>query len=195
MWISKIKIILGSGSPRRKELLEGLGFEIKQDVRPITEVIPEHIQPKDAAIYLAELKAGAFKANELDDHEVLLTSDTTVVLDDKVLGKPKDSDEAFTMIQELSGKAHQVITGVCIKTNQKTELLSVSTDVWYKKLAAEEIKYYIEKYKPFDKAGAYGIQEWIGKIGIAKINGCFYNVMGLPTSEVYSTIRQLIDNK
>jgi septum formation protein len=192
MWIKNIKVILGSGSPRRKELIENMGFELVQDVRPVKEVIPKEISAEQSAVYLAELKASVFDPNQLKENEVLLTSDTVVISKNIVLGKPNSRSEAITMVMDLSGRMHQVNTGVCLKNNSETKLISVSTDVWFRELDRQEVEYYVDTYKPFDKAGAYGIQEWIGKIGISRIDGCFYNVMGLPTSEVFSSIQQMM---
>lgn len=193
MWMNEVKVILGSGSPRRKELIESMGFELIQDVRPIEEVIPPSIKAEKSAVYLAELKASVFNVKELNENEILLTSDTVVIAHEKVLGKPSSKGEAIAMVKNLSNNVHQVDTGVCLKTKSETKLISVTTDVWFNTLSEEEVEYYVETYKPFDKAGGYGIQEWIGKIGIEKINGCFYNVMGLPTSEVFKSIQQLMN--
>ena len=195
MWLNEITIVLGSGSPRRKELLEKMGLSIVLDVRPIEEALPSSIHADEAAAYLARLKASAFATNKLKSDEVLITADTVVVVNDKVLGKPTNEKEANSILNQLSGNVHQVITGVFLATNEREIVLSVKTDVWFNSLSEEEINHYVSTYAPMDKAGAYGIQEWIGKIGIRKIDGCFYNVMGLPTSEVYIALKELIKKK
>lgn len=195
MWLNEITIVLGSGSPRRKELLEKMGLSIVLDVRPIEEALPSSIRADEAAAYLARLKASAFTTNKLNSDEVLITADTVVVVNDKVLGKPTSEKEANNMLKQLSGNVHQVITGVFLATNEREIVLSVKTDVWFNSLSEEEINHYVSTYTPMDKAGAYGIQEWIGKIGIRKIDGCFYNVMGLPTSDVYAALKELIKKK
>lgn len=191
MWFKDITIVLGSGSPRRKELVENLGLSLIQDIRSIDETIPEEINALEAAEYLAVKKSEAFSSNELKEGQVLVTADTVVLLNGEILNKPSDQKEAQKMLKNLSNKVHQVITGVSIKTKRKHTSFSVSTEVWFNTLSDTEIDYYIRNFEPYDKAGAYGIQEWIGKIGIAKINGCFYNVMGLPTSHVFKAIMEI----
>jgi septum formation protein len=195
MWMDEITIVLGSGSPRRKELLEKMGLSIVLDVRPVEESLPSSIQAEEAAAYLARLKASAFSKLELKSNEVLVTADTLVIVNNQVLGKPTDEQEAYSMLNQLSGNVHQVITGVFIATNKHEKILSIQTDVWFNTLSVDEINHYIATFSPMDKAGAYGIQEWIGKIGIRKIDGCFYNVMGLPTSDVYTALKELTNKK
>ncbi len=183
------KIILASKSPRRQALLKDLGLDFKIEVRETNEQFPNHLKGKEIAEYLANLKAAAFSIKEIPEDHILITADTIVCLDDHLLTKPQNPQHAKEILQLLSGKWHEVITGVCLKSNKKETIFSSSTKVKFKALSAEEIDYYIEVYKPFDKAGAYGIQEWIGFIGIQKISGSFYNVMGLPVQKLYEELQ------
>ena len=175
-------IILASQSPRRKELLGLLDLEFTVEVREVDEVFPDDLVVTEVAEYLAKLKASVY--TDITDKQLIITADTVVVLDNHILGKPKSKAEASTMLQSLSNRSHQVITGVCIKSHDKTISFSNTTKVYFKELTASEIDYYIENYKPFDKAGSYGIQEWIGAIGITKIEGSYFNVVGLPIQEL-----------
>lgn len=184
-----MKILLASQSPRRKELLSSLGFDFEVVKIDCEEILPEHIKIGEAAAYLSELKANAFRILHKD--EVLLTADTVVANENKFLGKPKDEIEAKEMLQSLSGKTHQVYTGITIKTLDKTITETDVADVEFEEISDEEINFYIKKYKPFDKAGSYGIQEWLGMAKIKKINGSFYTIMGLPTHLVYKILREL----
>ncbi|SFO75015.1 Maf-like protein [Prevotella sp. tf2-5] len=182
-------IILASNSPRRKELLAGL--DIPFDVRVIDgidESFPQDLLTKDIAGYIAKKKADAYQQTMAAD-ELIITADTIVILGQKVMGKPKDAAEAVGMLHELSGHTHQVITGVCLTTKEKQVNFSVETDVTFKTLTDEEIHYYVEHYRPFDKAGAYGIQEWIGHVGVTGMNGSYFNVMGLPVQRIYEALR------
>lgn len=181
-------IILGSKSPRRKELLEGLAIPFETRTKEVDESFPNDIEQNKVAKFLAEKKCSAF-VNELKENDIIITSDTIVLCDGEILGKPKDEQNAFEMLTKLSGTSHQVITGVCIKSAKKTVLFSDTTKVWFKPLTPEEIKYYIKYHKPFDKAGSYGIQEWIGYIGIEKIEGTYFNVMGLPVNLLYEKLQ------
>ena len=180
-------IVLGSKSPRRQELLKSIISDFEVITKDIEEILADNINPKDAAKYLAKLKALAYN-EEIKNGKTIITSDTVVLLENNILGKPKNEKEAFEMLSSLSGKKHKVITGVCILNNEKEVVFDETTTVYFKKLTTTEINYYIKKYKPFDKAGAYGIQEWIGMVGIEKIEGCFYNVMGLPVANIYSIL-------
>ena len=180
-------IILASQSPRRKQLLEELGYTFTQKSKNTDESFPNDLPKEEIASYLSRKKAAAF-TNEIKDCDLLIASDTVVLLENHILEKPTNEDDAFRMINELSGKTHQVITGVCLKSIHQEVSFSVTTKVVFKELKDDEIWFYIEKYKPFDKAGAYGIQEWIGQIGVEKIEGSFYNVMGFPSKEVYEAI-------
>ncbi len=182
-------IILSSNSPRRKELLAGLGFDFEIRVIPdIDESYPADLPISDIAKYISMKKAAAY-ISYMADNELVITADTIVVLDDKVLGKPKTIDEAKDMLLTLSGKTHQVITGVCLTAKTRQKSFSVVTDVTFKTLTDSEIDYYVERYKPLDKAGAYGIQEWIGYIGVTSINGSYFNVMGLPVQRIYQELQ------
>ncbi|MBO1362470.1 septum formation protein Maf [Prevotella sp. A2931] len=183
------QIILASNSPRRKELLAGLDIDFTISVKPdIDETYPPNLAPREVPVYLARKKAQAYM-DELDHQELLITADTVVIVGDEILGKPCDDDEAKRMLTLLSGKTHLVTTGVCLATLRKTRTFSVTTQVTFKELTADEINYYILKYRPFDKAGAYGIQEWIGYIGVTNLEGSFYNVMGLPVQRIYQEMQ------
>lgn len=181
-----MKIILASNSPRRKELLGGLSvdFEVKV-ISGVDESYPETLPAKDVAEYIAAEKASAYNVGEA---ELLITADTVVIVGEDILGKPKDAADACRMLRELSGRTHQVVTGVCLTTQDEQRRFSVSTDVTFKHLSDDEIGYYIREHRPFDKAGAYGIQEWIGYIGVTALNGSYYNVMGLPVQRVYEEL-------
>jgi len=175
-------IILASQSPRRKELLALLDLEFTVEVKSVDEVYPANLNSTEVAGYLAKLKASAF--TNIKEEQVIITADTVVVLDNKILGKPKNEVEAKAMLLSLSNTEHKVITGVCLKSSTKTHTFSCTTNVFFKHLSNAEIDYYIENYKPYDKAGSYGIQEWIGAIGITKIEGSYFNVVGLPIQEL-----------
>lgn len=179
------KIILASKSPRRQELLKGLGISFEVKTKEVNEDFPSSLPSNEVAAYLARKKANEF---ELSKNELLITSDTTVLLEGKVLNKPSSEKEAIEMLQNLSENSHQVCTGVCIKSTDKELVFSETTIVSFKPLSLDEIEYYISNFKPFDKAGSYGIQEWIGFIGIRKIEGCYYNVMGLPLARLYQEL-------
>jgi septum formation protein len=184
-----MKILLASQSPRRKELLSSLGFEFEVVKIDCEEILPENIKIGEAAAYLSELKANAFQ--NLQEGEILLTADTVVANENQFLGKPKDEIEAKEILQSLSGKTHQVYTGITIKTLDKTITETDVADVEFDEISEEEIDFYIKNYKPYDKAGSYGIQEWLGMSKIKKINGSFYTIMGLPTHLVYKILKEL----
>jgi len=188
------KIILASGSPRRKQFFKDFDIENQFDfeirLKEIEEVYPENLNAEEITNYLAELKANAFDG-ELAENDILITSDTLVWLENKALGKPKDYDDAVAILKSLSNTTHEVITSVCFKTKFKIETLFETTKVTFRELSEDSIHYYLKYYKPFDKAGAYGIQDWIGLIGISKIEGSYTNVVGLPTEKVY---RYLTEN-
>ncbi|NML68873.1 septum formation protein Maf [Chryseobacterium sp. RP-3-3] len=184
-----MKLLLASQSPRRKELLTSLGFEFEVVKIDCEEILPGDIKIGEAAAYLSELKAEAFR--ELTTDEVLLTADTVVAAEGQILGKPKDENEARQMLRTLSGKTHQVYTGICIKTIDKTYTETDVADVEFDEITDDEIEYYIQNYKPFDKAGSYGIQEWLGMAKIRKMNGSFYTIMGLPTHLVYKILNEI----
>lgn len=184
------KIILGSGSPRRQQFFSDFDLEFEIRVKEIEEVYPAHLKATEITNYLALLKANAFN-DELLDNELLVTSDTIVWQNNCAIGKPKNFENAVEMLQNLSNKKHQVITSVCFKTNTKTEVFSEITEVTFTELSLNDIHYYLNTYKPYDKAGGYGIQDWIGLIGISKIEGSYTNVVGLPTHLVYDFLRNL----
>jgi len=171
-----MKLYLGSQSPRRRELLGSLGFDFEVINIECDEIYPENLPASDVAAFLSELKSKAFRS--LEKSEILLTADTVVVFENKILGKPKSSEEAKEMLKTLSGKTHQVYTAVSIKTHDKMDI------------SEEEIDFYVDKFQPMDKAGSYGIQEWMGMAKIDKINGNFYTIMGLPTAVVYSLLKK-----
>ncbi len=182
------KIILASNSPRRRELLAGLDIQFEVKVLDgIDESYPQDLPADEVAIYISKAKAEAYKA-VIADSELVITADTVVVLGDKVLGKPSNREEAFDMLKALSGKTHRVITGACLTTQQEQRCLSVVSEVTFKTLADWEINYYIDNYRPYDKAGAYGIQEWIGYIGVTALRGSYFNVMGLPVQRIYQEL-------
>lgn len=187
--LKKYKIILASGSPRRQQFLKDLDLDFEIRLKEIEEVYPDDLKGVAITNYLAELKAKAFEG-EIKPNEILITSDTIVWLNEKALGKPKDYDDAFQILKSLSNQTHEVITSVCFKTDQKTDTLFDITKVTFGILTDDQIRYYLDKYKPFDKAGAYGIQEWIGLVGISKIEGSYTNVVGLPTNLVYFYLNQ-----
>ena len=180
-------LILASGSPRRQELLKSLGVPFEIRIKEIDEVYPKHLKKSEISDYLAQLKSNAF-VEELNPKDLLITSDTIVWYHNMALGKPKSKDDAFQMLQKLSGKTHEVITSVCIKSLQKEDIFNCITKVTFKELSSEEIQFYIDYYNPMDKAGAYGIQDWIGQIGVTKIEGSYFNVMGFPIHKIYSQL-------
>ena len=184
-----MKILLGSNSPRRKELLQNLGFDFEVFSINCDEIYPENLEVEKIASFLSELKANAFRKIEKD--EILLTADTIVTFENKVLGKPKNREEAVEMLSHLSGKTHQVYTGISFKNTEKIITKTDVADVEFSKITDEEIAFYIKNYQPFDKAGSYGIQEWLGMAKISRINGSFYTIMGLPTHLVYETLKDL----
>ncbi|MGB0523909.1 MAG: Maf family nucleotide pyrophosphatase [Flammeovirgaceae bacterium] len=185
------KVILASQSPRRQQLLADLGVEFDIRTKPIDEVFPDEMPSHQVAEYLAKLKAQAL-LTDLQEDELCITADTVVVLKQEVLGKAQDVQMARNMLEQLSGNHHEVITGVYLSTLAHQVSFSVSTKVHFRELSGEEISYYIDKFAPFDKAGAYGIQEWIGMIGIDHIEGSYFNVMGLPTERLFRELKQFM---
>ena len=183
------KIILASNSPRRRELLAGLDldFEVKV-IKGIDESYPETLAPEKVAQYIAAKKADAY-VPAIHEDDLVITADTVVIVDNDILGKPHDESEAKAMLRRISGRSHQVVTGVCLVTKDKRREFSVSTDVTFRSLSESEIDYYVSHYRPFDKAGAYGIQEWIGYVGVTGLNGSYFNVMGLPVQRIYSELQ------
>ena len=186
METKRLKIILASASPRRKELLAGLDLDFKVKViKGVSESYPESLRAEEVPQYISREKAAAY---QVADDELLLTADTVVVVDNTILGKPHDADDARRMLRLISGRTHQVVTGVTLTTAKAQKTFGVTTDVTFRQLTDDEINYYISHYRPFDKARAYGIQEWIGYIGVTSIHGSYYNVMGLPVQRIYQEI-------
>lgn len=188
--LKKYTLILASGSPRRQQFFKDLDLDFEIRLKEIEEIYPPELKAHEITNYLAELKASAFKG-EVQQNEILITSDTIVWHNNKALGKPKDEQDAFEILKSLSNATHEVITSVCFKTNEKVELLHEITKVTFNELSDESIRYYLENYKPYDKAGAYGIQEWIGFTGVSKIEGSYANVMGMPTDKVFEYLSKL----
>ncbi|MDB5137198.1 MAG: maf [Mucilaginibacter sp.] len=184
------KIILASKSPRRQELLRLMDIDFRIVLKEVDESYPENLSPEEIAVYVAEKKAKAF--DESIDNEIVLTADTIVSIERHILGKPETIEHAAEMLQMLSGKVHKVVTGVCLLYKHKYNLFHDVSEVFFRKLAIEEIDFYVNNYHPLDKAGAYGIQEWIGLIGIERINGSYTNVVGLPTEKLYQQLIRLV---
>ncbi|MDR1764388.1 MAG: Maf-like protein [Dysgonamonadaceae bacterium] len=188
--VGNYRLILASNSPRRKELLSGLDLDYEVKTLPdIEESYPDSLQREEIPLYLARLKADAYRGLMRDD-TLLITADTIVWLNGKVYGKPADREEAIRMLQDLSGQTHEVLTGVCLTTKNRQESFFAMTKVRFSELELSEIEYYIDKYKPYDKAGAYGVQEWIGYVGVEYLEGSFYNVMGLPVRLLYAKLKE-----
>ena len=189
----KNRLVLASNSPRRKELLRGLGidFEVRL-IRDIDESYPAALPVNAVAVHISKAKAAAY-LDTMAENEVVLTADTVVVCDGQILGKPQDAEDARRMLGLLSGKSHEVITGVTLSTLQWQRSFAVTTVVWFKELTAAEIGFYVDSYRPFDKAGAYGIQEWIGYVGVQRIEGSYFNVMGLPVQRIYEELKDCFD--
>lgn len=182
------RIILASQSPRRKELIAGLNLPFEVIVREVDESFPDSMVAEEVPVHLAKLKATAFRENGFDANSLVITADTVVIIDGEVLGKPNDYQHAFEMLRKLSGRKHRVITGVCLTFGDKQTTFSSATNVYFKELTDNEIDYYLTNYKPFDKAGSYGVQEWIGYIAIERIEGSYFNVMGLPVQRLYEEL-------
>ena len=180
-------IILASSSPRRQELIKGLGLAFEIRIKPVKEEYPDRLRHFEISDYLAQLKSMPF-VEELKPNDILITSDTIVWLDNKALGKPIDTNEAFQMLKSLSGHTHEVITSVCFKSVDSQKTINSITKVTFKSLTDAELWYYINNYTVLDKAGAYGIQDWIGQVGVTKIEGSYFNVMGFPMDKIYNTL-------
>lgn len=180
--------VLGSGSPRRKELLEGIGIDFVIRTKDTEEVYPNHLMPQEVPVYLAALKAAAL-IPDLHPEEAVICADTVVILEDHLIGKPSDREDAIQMLTRLSGKTHEVVTGIFIGNKSQYLQDSDSTMVTFGQLTEEEIAHYVDRYRPFDKAGSYGVQEWLGYVAVEKLIGSYTNVMGLPTHLVYRMIR------
>ena len=189
MKITNYKVLLASNSPRRKELLQGIDIDFEIKVLPdIDESYPASLPVEKVAEFIAEKKASSY-TNNLKEDELLITADTVVILDGAIFGKPNNKEEANAMLNALSGKAHRVISGVCLATLEKQVSFSVTSEVLFSELSSEEIEYYINRYSPFDKAGSYGIQEWIGYIGVEHLSGSYFNIMGLPIQRLYRELK------
>jgi septum formation protein len=185
------RIILASNSPRRKELLAGLGIPFEVKTLPgIDEAYPDTLNPSEVAEYISREKANAY-ADRMEDDELLITADTVVVSGDEIMGKPENAADACRMLHRLSGTVHQVYTGVTLTTLNMQRSFTAATDVRFAKLTDEEVNYYVETFRPFDKAGAYGIQEWIGYVGVESIHGSYFNVMGLPIQRLYQELKKI----
>ena len=187
--LEKYNLILASASPRRQQLMKDLGLAFEVKPADVDEFYPENLGMTAIPEYLAQLKADALNGS-MGENDLIITADTIVWKDDKVLGKPADHQDAFDMLKSLSGSQHQVITGMHLQSKTKKISFHAVTEVWFDELTDDEINFYIDKYKPYDKAGAYGIQEWIGFVGIYKIEGSFYNVMGLPIHKLYQYLKE-----
>ena len=187
--LKKYNVVLASKSPRRQELLKGIGIDFSVITKDVDESYPSNMSVYDVAPYLSVKKAKAFDEDELPENYMVITADTVVIVDDEILGKPKDTEGAYEMLNKISGKKHSVITGVTIRTSNKVKTFSVVSKVSFETLDKEEIEYYVNNFKPYDKAGAYGIQEWIGYIGVNHVEGSYFNVMGLPTQKLYKMLK------
>lgn len=187
--LNKYNIILASKSPRRQELLRGMGVKFTILTKETPENFPAEMPLDKVPQFLSQQKSKAFDENELPENYLIITSDTVVIAENEILGKPKDRDDALRMLALLSGKTHHVVTGVTVRSAKKVKTFSVKSKVTFAALDADEMAYYVDNYRPYDKAGAYGIQEWIGYVGISGLNGSFYNVMGLPTRRLYQVLK------
>lgn len=191
--LKDFNIILASASPRRHAFLKDMHLDFEILLKPVEEIYPEQLKREEITDFLSKLKAEPF-AGDLQSNDILITSDTIVWLDDKAIGKPKDLDDAFNMIKSLSNKTHEVVTSICCTFNAEQYIVNTITKVTFKSLSDEEIWYYVNHFKPLDKAGAYGIQEWIGAVAITSIEGSYNNVVGLPTHLLYKTLNSIADS-
>lgn len=189
--LNKYKIVLASNSPRRKELLSGLGVDyVVKTLSDVDETYPEGLNEEDIAKHIARGKAEAYR-EVMNEDELVITADTIVWLEGTVMGKPKDEEDAREMLRRLSGRTHQVVTGVCLTTTSMQKTFATVTDVTFSNLTEEEIDYYVTRYRPMDKAGSYGVQEWIGFVGVENLSGSYFNVMGLPIQRLYTELKKL----
>lgn len=189
--LKEYRIILASGSPRRQQFFKELGLDFEIILKPVKEEYPDRLKHFEISDYLAQLKSLPFEKT-LKENDILITSDTIVWHENKALGKPKNEQDAFDMIRSMSGQTHEVITSICFKTSSSQKTVHSITKVTFKELTNDEIWYYINNYKPMDKAGAYGIQEWIGLTAVTKLEGSYFNVMGLPTHLLYKTLSEIV---
>ena len=187
--LENFNVILASGSPRRQNFFKALDIPCSIDVREVEEDYPRDLKGAEITDFLARLKASEFK--DIEENDIVITSDTIVWMNDRAINKPATEDEAYDMLRELSGEMHQVMTSVCFTMRSEQVVVNDTTNVWFRDLSDDEIWYYIKNHKPFDKAGSYGIQDWLGYIGIERLEGCYFNVMGLPTRLVYKTLMEL----
>lgn len=195
MLLSKLEsyeIILSSASPRRKQLLEELGVKFKVQTKDVFEDYPDGYPIEKVAQYISEVKAAAYNIRELNRNTLIIAADTIITLGNHIIGKPTDKQQAIEILKKLSGKKHQVITGITIRSIDKRHSFTVKTDVFFKNLTDDEINYYVNNFEPLDKAGAYGIQEWIGHVAVEKIDGSYFNVMGLPTHRLYEELNRFV---
>ena len=193
--LKNYRLVLASGSPRRREIFKILGFDFQIVTKETEEVYPETLEAEKVSEYLAVLKAAAFeKEINADEKLIVITADTTVIIDGKIIGKPKDRNDAINILKTLAGKKHTVCSGVCIKNSKKQKVFTALTDVWFKELSDEEIEFYVDNFKPFDKAGAYAVQEWIGAAAISRIEGSYYNVVGLPSKMLYVELEDFVNS-
>ena len=188
--LKKYNIVLASKSPRRQELLKGIGLPFSVLTKEVDESYSSEMPVFDVAPFLSYKKAKTFEESELPENYMVITADTVVIVGDKILGKPKDFEDACNMLRLISGKKHSVVTGVTVRTKEKTKTFSATSKVSFEVLDEEEISYYVNTYKPFDKAGSYGIQEWIGYVGVSSVEGSYFNVMGLPTQKLYQILKR-----
>lgn len=190
--LNKYNLILASRSPRRQMLLRGLDLDFQVVVKNTDESFPKDMRCLDVPEYLSRKKAASVNLKNETENTIVITSDTVVILNNEIIEKPQNEKEAIEMLEKLSGQQHTVVTGVCLTSKKKQKSFSARSEVYFKKLSKTDIEYYVEKYQPFDKAGSYGIQEWIGYIAIEKIEGSFYNVMGLPTQQLYEELLEFV---
>lgn len=190
---SGFRFILASQSPRRQFLLHETGLEFEVQVKPTDEEFPSNLEAEEIALFVSRHKAMQFDFNELPGNALVITADTIVWLDNETIGKPIDAADAKLMLRKLSGRKHMVSTGVCFRTKDLFHSFFVNTDVYFRHLEDHEIDYYVDNYKPFDKAGAYGVQEWIGYVGVERIEGSYFNVMGLPVQRVYVELKKFLE--
>jgi len=188
--LNRFNIVLASQSPRRQQLLSGMDVNFVVITKDVDESFPDDLPLHEVAPYLCSKKSASFSDSELPENYLLITADTVVIIGDTILNKPADEDEAASMLRMLAGNSHEVVTGVCIRCNAKQLVFSETSAVKFAALSDEEISWYVNKYRPFDKAGAYGIQEWIGYVGIEAVSGSFYNVMGLPTHRLFVELKK-----
>jgi len=190
--LKEYRVILASASPRRKKLMEEMDIEFDVVIKDVKEVYPGSYSPNEVARHLCELKASSFSSSELLGNKLIITADTVVAVGNEIIGKPISRVNAVEILEKLSNREHEVITGVCLRTAEKMHSFTATTKVFFKELSSEEIDFYIVNYLPYDKAGAYGIQEWIGHVAIERIEGSYFNVMGLPTHQLYGELLKFI---